>query len=315
MADGKWITDLRGTTPLVDAARRVLAVRLEVVHEVLPLALHHWKEDPEHIHQLRVGTRRAGAALAIFGLCLPAKVAKRVGKHLRRLRRAAGAARDWDVLGCSLMEREKSATAGQRQGLDFLVGYFHGQRVAAHSALQAVGANAPFDFERLVAETLGAVQKPVCDPPLHVLGDLARPWLGDILRTLHVAASGKLDQYEHLHQVRILGKHLRYGMEVFAAGFDPAFKECHYPQIEEMQEILGQANDSHVAVQRLAELRELLRLSRPAQWKRFQQGIDAVLRYHQRRLPVQRRTFLKWWSRWVKSGTESGLVGMIHTPA
>src|SRR5580704_16113317 len=97
MADGKWITDLTASTPLVDAARRVLSVRLEVVHDYLPLALHHWKEDPEHVHQLRVGTRRAGAALAIFATCLPGKMHRRLRKHLRQIRRAAGAARDWDV--------------------------------------------------------------------------------------------------------------------------------------------------------------------------------------------------------------------------
>ena len=39
MADGKWISDLTATTPLADAARRVLGIRLEVVHNCLGLAL------------------------------------------------------------------------------------------------------------------------------------------------------------------------------------------------------------------------------------------------------------------------------------
>jgi len=38
MADGKWINDLTEATPVADAARRVLAVRLEVVRDALPLA-------------------------------------------------------------------------------------------------------------------------------------------------------------------------------------------------------------------------------------------------------------------------------------
>src|SRR4051812_19790464 len=97
MADGKWISDLRCDTPLTDAARRVLTVRLEVVRDHLPLAAPHADEDVEHVHQPRVGPRRAGAALDIFKDCLPDKVYKSTRKRLRRVRRAAGAARDWDV--------------------------------------------------------------------------------------------------------------------------------------------------------------------------------------------------------------------------
>src|SRR5215831_7032142 len=97
MAEGKWISDLAAETPLVDAARRVLSIRLEVVRDWLGLALREPDKDPEHVHQLRVGTRRAGAALEIFAPCLPEKVYDAARRHLRRLRRAAGAARDWDV--------------------------------------------------------------------------------------------------------------------------------------------------------------------------------------------------------------------------
>src|SRR5712692_8244692 len=97
MADGKWISDLKASTPLVDAARRVLTIRLEVVRDYLGLALREADKDPEYVHQLRVGTRRAGAAVEIFSLCLPDRVYTKARKQLRRIRRAAGAARDWDV--------------------------------------------------------------------------------------------------------------------------------------------------------------------------------------------------------------------------
>jgi CHAD domain-containing protein len=314
MADGKWITDLGANTPLVDAARRVLTVRLKVVHEALPLALHHWTEDPEHVHQLRVSTRRAGAALSIFSCCFPNKTRKRVRDHLRQLRRAAGAARDWDVFGESMHERDQPGTPRQRPGLDFLLGYAHGQRLAAQAGLEMAGVGAPFEFERLIADTLAAVQKPACAAAPMQLGELARPWLGDRLRGLHQAASAKLDQYEHLHQVRILGKRIRYGMEIFASCFDSKFRDHYYPLVEEMQDILGRANDSHVASERLGLVRDVLRKTEPTSWKRMQAGIEVVLRYHQRRLPEQRRLFVRWWQRWVKSGSEAGLVGLVHSP-
>src|ERR1700756_534586 len=97
MSAGKWISDLNASTPLADAARRLLSIRLDVVHQHLALALKCADEDTEHVHQLRVGTRRAGAAVEIFALCLPDKVHAEARGQLRELRRAAGEARDWDV--------------------------------------------------------------------------------------------------------------------------------------------------------------------------------------------------------------------------
>src|SRR3954470_19745556 len=104
MADDKWISDLHGGMPVHAAARRVLEVRLGVVRDRLPWAVHHADEDDEHVHQLRVGTRRAGAALRIFADSLPGKLHKRTRKALRQVRRAAGAARDWDVFLAMLKE-------------------------------------------------------------------------------------------------------------------------------------------------------------------------------------------------------------------
>lgn len=74
MAQGKWIDDLTAETPLQKAARHVLALRLEVVHKELVRTLDAPDEDSEYVHQLRVATRRATAALDIFADCLPNKV-------------------------------------------------------------------------------------------------------------------------------------------------------------------------------------------------------------------------------------------------
>jgi hypothetical protein len=78
-----------------------------------------------------------------------------------------------------------------------------------------------------------------------------------------------------------------------------------------MQEILGHANDSHVAAQRLAALRSRLQQLPPAQWKRLRPGVEGVLHWHQRRLPQQRRKFLRWWDRWQKAGSEETLIALL----
>ena len=81
MYQSKWISDLGAATPVADAARRVLTLRLEGVRDCLGLALREPGGDPELVHQLRVATRRASAALEIFAACLP----PRIGKAARSL--------------------------------------------------------------------------------------------------------------------------------------------------------------------------------------------------------------------------------------
>ncbi|MBY0523768.1 MAG: CHAD domain-containing protein [Gemmataceae bacterium] len=314
MADGKWITELTSSTPLADAARRVLAMRLEVVRDHLPLALREADKDPEHVHQLRVGTRRAGAALEIFSLCLPEKEYRAARKQLRRIRRAAGAARDWDVFLLALGSAEAQPER-QRPAWDFLIGYATAQRAVAQTLLDAASPNHPFSFERLLAETVAAVHKPRSDEPIHVLLDLAKPLLGGLLRELHQAASGSLEDYDHLHQVRIMGKRLRYAMEVFADCFAPDFKVTLYVKVEEMQEILGLANDSHVANQRLTAMRDRLKATRPGDWRRYRIGLNGLLRRHRERVVCERQRFVEWWKLWQESGGETAFTALLKPAA
>lgn len=312
MADGKWIDDLTADTPLAEAARQALRVRLEVVQKSLRPALEEPDKDPEYVHQLRVGTRRAGAALRIFKPCLPKAVHKKVRQRLRKLRRAAGAARDWDVFLDNLRARRRGRTpAGQLPGLDFLLGYARAQRLAAQGELRAAGVADPADFEAFLRKTVAAVREPETNECTTTLLGLARPMLRELLEALRQAAARDLRDYALLHQVRIAGKHLRYAMELFADCFAPAFREEIYPAVEEMQDILGLANDSHVAGCRLAGLRKRLQTDWPDEWLRWQPGINALWQHHRRRLPQQRRRFLGWWKRWENAGTESALDTLL----
>ncbi len=313
MAGGKWIPELTAETPVADAARHALTVRLEVVREYLPLAVHEADRDPEHVHQLRVGTRRARAALDIFSLCLPPRAYQTARKVLRRLRRAAGEARDWDVFLAALVSWETRRGSRDKPGLDFLIGFASAQRTAAQAHLEEAAADFPFSFERLLAETVAAVHRPHGDLP-HALADLARPLLSGLLHQFEQAAAGELSDYAHLHAVRILGKKFRYAMEVFAGCYAPPFRERFYPAVEEMQDILGNANDSHVAAERLERLRARLQAVRPAEWKRYRPGIEKLLRYHEERLPRERERFEEWWRRWQKAGAEAAFAALLRVP-
>ncbi|HLJ92694.1 MAG TPA: CHAD domain-containing protein [Gemmataceae bacterium] len=309
-ADGKWIAGLRASTPIVDAARRVLTIRLEVVRDYLGLALREPDKDVEYVHQLRVGTRRAGAAVEIFSCCLPEKVYKSARKQLKRLRRAAGEARDWDVFLMTLTQAPHKKTSRQQAGLDFLAGYALAQRSIAQGHLEEASPDDPFAFDRFLADTIAAVEKP--SNGVQTLSNLASPMLSTLLSDLQEAAGADLSAYSSLHRVRILGKRLRYAMEVFAACYPPPFRQKLYPTVEEMQDILGRANDSYVASQRLEALCAKIQATRSGDWKRLQPGIQGLLQYHQQRLPEERQRFLGWWRRWQRSGCAAAFGAMLR---
>ena len=308
MANGKWISGLNVEMPVEEAARKVLDARLTVVSEYLPLAVQAPHEDIEHVHQLRVGTRRADAALQIFSTCLPRKEFKSQKKQLKRLRRAAGYARDWDVFLMALLDWSQKRPAVDVPGLDFLRGYAFGQRHMAQQGLRDVGAE-PVQ----IPELLGTIQPPQDAGAPAVLGDLALSTLTNLMDELDRGIAADTGDYKHLHQIRISGKRLRYAMEIFADCFAPPFRDKMYPAIEAMQELLGSANDSHVAQQRLSDLRNPLKLTCPDDWARLRPGIERLLQSHRQRLVADRQRFRRWCQSWRK--TRIPLAGLLLAPS
>jgi CHAD domain-containing protein len=308
MADGKWIDDLCGDVPLTKAAHHVLKVRLEVVLERLPDALYRSDDDIEHVHQLRVSTRRAGAAVRIFEQQLPGKIGKTLKKRLRKVRRTAGEARDWDVFQETLVQRLRRPTAGHAAGLDFLLGYSQGQRTLAQGHLRELEKVAA-EFPALVSQALAGIEE---DPAGGTFRSWAVPLMTTLLRDFEVAAAQDLEDYEKLHRVRILGKQLRYAMEVFATCFQYDFRDKIYPAVEEMQDILGYANDSFTAAKRLTDIGSRLAKTQPQAWSRCRKGLEALAKYHERRLPQQRRLFVEWWEKWRASGMEKQFEQMLR---
>ncbi len=315
MADGKWIEGLDAEMPLAQAARHVLAVRLGIISRRLPPALEEVDGDPEHVHQLRVATRRAAAALRIFADCLPERTLKQTRKRLRRLRRAAGLVRDWDVFLIDLLARRPRSR--EQPGIDYLAGYAFGQRSLAHEGLVTEGEAQLPDLAPFLTQAIESVQPPSPRDSSGTLLNHGRSLLGCLLAELDKQAAGDLSDYTQLHQVRIAGKRLRYAMEVFAPCFPPFFVDELYAQVEQMQDILGTAHDHHVAAEQLGALQQRLSKVQPRGVRRWQAGIEAVLKMHNSRLPHERRRFLRFWKSWDSSATRqrwSLLVGTMAVP-
>jgi CHAD domain-containing protein len=92
----KWLRGVSSEAPADEVARAALAERLLAVSHFLEKSIGSPDEE-EAIHQLRVWSRRATAALKLFEPGLERKQRRRMKKTLRKMRRAAGAVRDCDV--------------------------------------------------------------------------------------------------------------------------------------------------------------------------------------------------------------------------
>src|SRR4051794_16426954 len=100
---GKWIEGIDAAAPVEEAGRKSWEPRLWAVAGSWPLAAHLAEHDVEYVHRLRVATRRAGAALKLYKELLPKKPARWLKRRLRKIRKAAGDARDLDVLSHRLL--------------------------------------------------------------------------------------------------------------------------------------------------------------------------------------------------------------------
>ena len=299
MADGKWLDGLTGDVPVEEAARVALTVRFGVVRGLVPLAAERAFDDVEHVHQLRVGTRRAGAALTLLGDCLPKKLRKRAKSCLRSLRRAAGDARDWDVFLEGLADAKALQAAAGKPTLDFLSGYALGERGTAQERLVAAAAEFGPDFDGVCDALADAVGPPGGHRP-QTFGDLADQSVGALFADFNASVDANPAEPADLHQLRIRGKRVRYAMELFAGCFPAEFRSRLYPAVEEMQEVFGDLQDAHVGVGRLEGLRDRVRQVMPSEWARLRPGLDGLKAALRRKIPARRKHFQTWREGWGK---------------
>jgi CHAD domain-containing protein len=302
MADGKWIDGLSSEMSVADAAKAVLSARFGVVKYFLPLAVEKSNEDVEHVHQLRVGTRRATAALRVFEDALPRKLLKATKRTLRRVRRAAGDARDWDVFILTLPEEKAFASASTKPALDFLLGYAFGERAAAQTRLTEAASEAGPLFTEQSNELPTRAHAPQVEvgPPPANFGELAVRQLGELFRTFTHDVEANPSEPETMHKLRIAGKRLRYAIEIFAPCFPPGMKDNIYPEVEKVQELLGAVQDATVGTQRLDGIRDNVQSVMPKELTRLKKGVDALAKSLRAKFPAGKKAFTAWRTNWLK---------------
>lgn len=205
------------------------------------------------IHQLRVATRRAAAAVRSFRPILDEGDARNAARRLRRVRRAAGDARNADVQAEAFADLAEDACA---MGVGYLLSALARARRSASSRVRKRldskdGEGLAQASERLL-DRLGKD-----DGCRGVLIDLARRTVRDLTEAARITARGDLHHLPNCHALRIDGKRLRYAIEVFVCCFEEGTIERGvYQEITALQDRLGALNDLHELRLRLASLRE-----------------------------------------------------------
>lgn len=206
-------------------------------------------DDPEDVHQLRVATRRLRAFLRAARGLVDEAWGGEVRDGLKRLADALGAVRDREVLlerfGAALESLEPRLRRDARP----LVRALERERSTARRALLEVLGGAEY-FRLLDRIETG--------PPLHTASaadpSLSEVWGGEF-RKLRKAmwALGPNSADEDLHAARIKVKKARYAAELGAPVFGKRARTFVSPA-KDLQDVLGEHQDSAVAEGRLSEL-------------------------------------------------------------
>lgn len=278
-----WIVSEDGRRPAALVAARTLRKRLDAVWRELPAAGSRALRDGESVHRLRVATRRAIAALEAFADLVPKKQADWFAKRLRRLRRAAGEARDLDVLTGRLAEEEAGGGRARRR----LVAMLAKQREVSRQPIgveheRLIEAGWLDRVERLVAAVSSGDRGPS-------FAEYARRRFRPLMRRFFDVADRKLRDAEEIHALRIEGKKLRYSLEIFAAVFPPRVRTRCYDALERLQETLGDFTDHAAAADRFR------RLAGEKASAANREALQRLCAEEERLADAARKTFSKWW--------------------
>ncbi|MEX0679329.1 MAG: CHAD domain-containing protein [Pirellulales bacterium] len=285
----KWI-ESQPDDSVEDVARRALEARLERLWHYLELSVRQQPSETEDVHQLRVFARRTAAAMEIFADWLPRRRGRWMSKKLKRIRKAAGEARDLDVLRMRWTERMHEMPSGQASLL--LEQVKRRRRKGQWPIEDAYHRLVRNRFERRAAKFIKRVRLRTQDAAGcgQRLGCLARVALGRLVVPFLQAARAEMADAEALHAFRIQSKQVRYAMEIFGGAFDAEFRQELYTIVESLQDRLGAVND-HVTAQRYL-----------AGWRgetdscAVHQAIDVGIEHEQRWFELSRQEFLAWWT-------------------
>jgi CHAD domain-containing protein len=279
----KWLINAEPSAPVDRVARRAIAARLRAVAWYFQAAARDHKA--EDIHQLRIWTRRASAALKLFAPAIGEPPAKRLKRTLRELRRAAGRVRDCDVHLQSLRDSNPPPQ---------LVRKLKKHRRRARKELKALFRW--YARKERFSRQVAAVQTVIAWPKRHSsrtapsFAAWCREQLAPLAQEFFVLATVESGGDAQLHELRLAGKRLRYALELSAAAVPPRTFRRLYDELSGLQDRLGAICDSQSAIKRIHDWKS------SANKRKQREQFEALLAREERRLAMLRRQFQRWWS-------------------
>lgn len=189
---------------------RILATQLARARHNLPGAAK--CRNPERIHDMRVAIRRARTALKIFSPCAPDNAWRPVRKELARLAGYLGAVRDLDI-ALDLIAQLSANNHLPPENVKLLLAEVHAQRDRPVAALRKVLSQARTDGALNALDSAARLARRCVTPAAR---GPARDYLAaailSSLKDILATADEDVTQLfaEHLHQLRIAFKRLRY---------------------------------------------------------------------------------------------------------
>ncbi len=276
----------RATAPVEKLARQVVKQRVQA-------ALYFWQRVAKRatprvsdIHQLRVWSRRAIAAIELFGALLPAEPAADLLRILNKARKRAGQARDCDVLLATLDKPARAILAEPLQALQEL------RQESAEKLRRAYRKKVRAGDVRECSQALQKKLHPADEngqalPPVQFgpwFQQQFAQWCSAFIKQLRVARPSQ----RRIHPLRIEGKKVRYALEIGLPSLPKLAGKQLYSSLEQLQQQLGEICDDEALA---AQYRKLAQDLKPKPRTKL---VEAAESHHQQGQAGFVK-FCRWW--------------------
>jgi CHAD domain-containing protein len=302
----------------ISASAPVDKIARAVVKERVRAAEYYWKRVAKRdvprvkdIHQLRVWSRRAIAALDLFANQLPTEPAAELRRKLNKARKRVGNARDCDVLLASLDKHERELLQ------DALPRLNDRRREAAQRLRKSYRKKVK---SGALEELLRAAQKKQTskapDAVRHNGKVRSLPTFGPWFKEqLQVVAADFLAQLKatkpgerKIHPLRIAGKQVRYVLEIGLPSLSKTAGKALYAALEDLQEHLGAICDHQALAEQYRDLAQDLKAKeRPP--------LMQAAGKHTRAGHACWTKFIRWWQGAAGRKKLLRLLAALNTPA
>lgn len=267
-------------------------------------------EDIEHVHRMRVASRRLRAAFQLFQECLPQDRVKEWRRRIRRITRALGAARDADVqieFLHAFFEQMDDGVSRCKPGVRRILLRLRQEREALQQRVERAlnrleSSGILSEMEHYLQNRLARAR--LLNLPMETPAVFARAQ-ESITERLTEFLTFEPYVYQpqritELHEMRIAAKRLRYTLEIFAPLYGKRFDKP-LKIIKEIQERLGSLHDCDVWLQYLEDFaqderkRTLKYFGRVRPFSALKPGIQYLVLDRQRTRKQVYEEFVEFW--------------------